>query len=106
MPDNSSVHGGHPGVDQANQPSIEYVARFMGDFTLLLAKMSQSQRTRTGGTSHLSLLTRPLPRKHKVSIESSVYIVHRQDGVLTVPCDWECGSVVQHLSGQGLGFHS
>lgn len=26
--------------------------------------------------------------------------------MLPVSCDWECGSVVQHLPGQGLGFHS
>lgn len=64
MPGKSSVHG-HPGVDQVNRPSIEYVSRFMGDFTLVLAKMSRSQRTSIGGTSHLSLLICPLPRKHK-----------------------------------------
>lgn len=55
MPGKSSLHG-HPGVDQVNRPSIKYVARFMGDFILVLAKMSQSQRARIGGTSHLSLI--------------------------------------------------
>lgn len=67
MPGMSSVHG-HPGVDQVNRPSIEYVSRFMGGLHSGAGKVvpkseDQDRRNKPPLITHL-----PTPQKAQVSL--------------------------------------